>query len=110
MTTDGAWEVLVASAHALARDDDLGSALPTMLGLVRPDGSDDHRIAVDLVEDSFPTWSPDGRFLIWARHGELVVARPDGSGMVEIGPGNLPSWIRGAGPSRAARPGSRASP
>ena len=51
-------------------------------------------VAADRVEDSFPAWSPDGRFLMWARHGELVVARPDGSGMVEVGPGNFPSWIR----------------
>lgn len=60
--------------------------------LVRPDGSEDHRITNDAVEDSFPAWSPDGRFLMWARHGELVVARPDGTGRIEIGPGNFPSW------------------
>jgi GAF domain-containing protein len=34
MTTDGAREVLVASAHALAHDDDLASTLTTMLGAV----------------------------------------------------------------------------
>ena len=34
MTTDGAREVLVASAHALAHDDDLESTLSTMLGAV----------------------------------------------------------------------------
>ena len=62
--------------------------------LVRPNGTEDHRITVDHVEDGFPAWSPDGRFLMWSRHGELVVARPDGSGMVEIGPGNFPSWTR----------------
>jgi Tol biopolymer transport system component len=61
--------------------------------LVRPDGSDDHRITSDMVEDSFPAWSPDGRYLVWSRHGELVVARPDGSGMVNVGSGNFPSWV-----------------
>jgi TolB protein len=61
--------------------------------LIRPDGSGDHRITVDQVEDSFAAWSPDGRFLMWSRHGELVVARTDGSGMIDIGPGNFPSWI-----------------
>ena len=44
--------------------------------------------------DMGPAWSPDGRFLVWARHGELVVARTDGSGRVDIGPGNFPSWVR----------------
>ena len=34
MTTDGVREVLVASAHALAHDDDLESTLSTMLGAV----------------------------------------------------------------------------
>ncbi len=34
MTTDGARDVLVASAHALAHDDDLASTLTTMLGAV----------------------------------------------------------------------------
>ena len=50
-------------------------------------------LTVDQVEDSFPAWSPDSRLLMWSRHGELVVARTDGSGMVDIGPGNFPSWI-----------------
>ena len=31
---------------------------------------------------------PSGRQL-----AGLVVARPDGSGMVEIGPGNFPTWV-----------------
>ena len=34
MTTDGAREILVASAHALAHEDDLESTLSTMLGAV----------------------------------------------------------------------------
>jgi hypothetical protein len=46
-----------------------------------------------MVEDSFPAWSPDGQYLMWSRHGELVVARPDGTGMIEIGSGNFPAWI-----------------
>ena len=61
--------------------------------LVRPNGLDDHRITDDMTEDSFPTWSPDSQFLMWVRHGELVVARADGTGMIEIGPGNFPHWI-----------------
>jgi hypothetical protein len=61
--------------------------------LVHPDGSEDHRITDDHVEDAFPAWSPDRRFLMWSRHGELVVARVDGSGMIEIGAGTFPSWV-----------------
>jgi Tol biopolymer transport system component len=61
--------------------------------LVRPIGTDDRRITCDVVEDSFPAWSPDGRYLIWSRHGQLVVAQPDGSGMAPIGPGNFPAWV-----------------
>ena len=34
MTTDGAREILIASAHALAHEDDLESTLSTMLGAV----------------------------------------------------------------------------
>ena len=55
---------------------------------------EDHRITDDRVEDAFPAWSPDGRFLMWSRHGELVVARVDGSGMIEIGAGSFPSWVK----------------
>lgn len=71
---------------------EMGMGPEMEIHLVRPDGSDDHAITDDNADDSFATWSPDGRYLMWARYGELVVARPDGSGMVEIGPGNFPTW------------------
>ena len=91
---DGQWIAYHTQADYYPELGEPGQGPEMEIHLVRPDGTEDHRITVDRVEDSFPAWSPDGRFLMWSRHGELVVARPDGSGMVEIGPGNFPSWIR----------------
>ena len=91
---DGQWIAYHTQADYYPKLGEPGQGPEMEIHLVRPDGSDDHRITADRVEDSFPAWSPDGRFLMWSRHGELVVARPDGSGMVEVGPGNFPSWIR----------------
>jgi Tol biopolymer transport system component len=91
---DGAWIAYHTQADAWPRVEEAGMGNEMEIHLVRPDGSDDHRITDDSVEDSFPAWSPDGRFLMWARHGELVVARPDGSGRIDIGPGNFPTWVR----------------
>lgn len=90
---DGEWIAYHTQADYYPDLGEPGQGPEMEIHLVRPDGRDDHRITVDRVEDSFPAWSPDGRFLMWSRHGQLVVARPDGSGMVEIGPGNFPSWI-----------------
>jgi TolB protein len=91
---DGDWIAYHTQADAFPDVAEAGQGPEMEIHLVHPDGSADHRITCDDVEDSFPTWSPDGRFLIWSRHGELVAARPDGSGMIELGPGNFPSWIR----------------
>lgn len=60
--------------------------------VISPDGSADRRLTSDRVEDYFPAWSSDGRALIWSRHGQLVVAHPDGSGLTADRPGNFPDW------------------
>ncbi len=91
---DGTWIAYHTQADWFPNLGEAGMGPEMEIHLVRPDGSDDHRITNDQVEDSFPAWSPDGRFLVWSRHGQLVVARPDGSGMTELGPGNFASWIR----------------
>jgi Tol biopolymer transport system component len=91
---DGAWIAYHTQADYYPHVGESGMGPEMEIHLVHPDGSSDHAITHDNVEDSFATWSPDGRFLMWSRHGELVVARPDGSGMIEIGPGNFPWWIR----------------
>ena len=91
---DGEWIAYHTQVDAYPSLGEPGMGPEMEIQLVRPDGTGDHRITDDQVEDSFPAWSPDGRLLMWARHGELVVARPDGSGMISIGPGNFPSWVR----------------
>jgi Tol biopolymer transport system component len=91
---DGAWIAYHTQVDAYPNVGEAGQGPEMEIHLIRPDGTGDHRITNDDVQDSFPIWSPDGRFLAWARHGELVVARPDGSGMIEIGQGNFPDWIR----------------
>jgi Tol biopolymer transport system component len=90
---DGAWIAYHTQADWYPNLGESGMGPEMEIHLVHPDGTDEHRITNDGVEDSFAVWSPDGRFLMWSRHGELVVARPDGSGMVEIGSGNFPSWV-----------------
>lgn len=94
---DGTWIAYHTQADRWPNVAEAGMGDEMEIHLIRPDGRDDHRITADDIEDSFPAWSPDGRFLVWARHGQLVVARPDGSGRIEIGPGNFPSWGRGPG-------------
>jgi Tol biopolymer transport system component len=91
---DGAWIAYHTQADYYPNVGESGMGPEMEIHLVHPDGSSDHAITHDNVEDSFATWSPDGQFLMWSRHGELVVARPDGSGMIDIGPGNFPWWIR----------------
>jgi TolB protein len=90
---DGTWIAYHTQADSYPQIAEPGMGSDMEIHLIHPDGTGDHRITADTVEDSFPTWSPDGRFLMWARHGELVVARPDGTGPLAIGPGNFPSWI-----------------
>ena len=90
---DGTWIAYHTQADYYPDLGEPGMGPEMEIHLVRPDGSDDHRITVDRIEDGFATWSPDSRYLMWARHGQLVVARPDGSGLVDIGPGNFPTWI-----------------
>ena len=91
---NGGWIAYHTQADRWPEVAETGMGDEMEIHLVHPDGTSDHRITDDDVEDSFPAWSPDGRFLLWSRHGELVVARPDGSGRIEIGPGNFPSWGR----------------
>ncbi len=90
---DGSWIAYHTQVDWFPAVDEPGQGDQMEIHLVRPDGTADHRITDDQVEDSFAAWSPDGAHLMWSRHGQLVVARPDGSGRIDIGPGNFPSWI-----------------
>ena len=72
---DGGW----IAFHTQADFDVLGErgmGPELEIHLIRPDGTDDHRITDNFAEDAFAEWSSDGQYLMWVRHGELVIARP----------------------------------
>lgn len=58
------------------------------LALIRPDGTDLHRITDDRFNDRSPHWSPDGKEIVFTSNQsgrfELWSVRPDGSGRRQI--------------------------
>jgi TolB protein len=61
------------------------------LYLVRPDGSDLHRVPLDLAPGTGalnPSWSPDGTWIVFSLqrsdHAEIYMARPDGTGLRKV--------------------------
>ncbi|CAN5488682.1 hypothetical protein BH10ACT2_BH10ACT2_12930 [soil metagenome] len=89
---DGKWIAFHTQAD-FTELEERGMGPEMEIHLIHPDGTGEVRVTKNHVEDAFATWSPDGQYLMWIRHGEIVVARPDGSGLIEIGPGNFPCWI-----------------
>ena len=46
---------------------------PAQIGLIKPDGSDFRLIVDDVMNNGFPSWSPDGTRLVFKRGRQLVV-------------------------------------
>lgn len=75
------------------------------LYLVRPDGSDLHRVPLDLPAGTGalnPSWSPDGKWIVFSLQrsdqAEIYIARPDGTGLREVTgtpevQGQHPDWV-----------------
>jgi hypothetical protein len=77
--------------------------------VVRPDGSDLHRVPVSLPRGTGalnPSWSPDGTWIVFSLqrpgHAEIHMARPDGTGLRKVtGAPDVqaqhPEWIAASG-------------
>ena len=62
------------------------------LSLVRPNGDDAHTIGLD---GDVPSWSPDGKQIVYVHDGSLWVADADGSNARRLIPdGHAPAWSR----------------
>ena len=60
---------------------------------MHPDGTEAHAITKSGSDDVAPAWSPDGRYIAFARRRRLMIMRADGSGLRSLGLiGSLPTW------------------
>ena len=51
---------------------------------IRPDGAGLRRLTHNAVDDRDPSWSPDGRRIVFVRPGGIHVARADGRGVAQL--------------------------
>jgi Tol biopolymer transport system component len=60
---------------------------------MKPDGSEAHGITEPGSDDVAPAWSPDGRYIVFARGQRLMIMGADGSDVRSLGlGGSLPAW------------------
>jgi Tol biopolymer transport system component len=91
---DGRWIAYDTQADFYPRLTEPGQGPEMEIHVMRADGTDDHRITDNRVEDRFPAWSPDSAYLAWTEQGRIMVANPDGSGAAQVARGTFLSWIR----------------
>jgi TolB protein len=70
----------------------------SVIYLVDADGSNPHRITEPSPPGGWetPDWSPAGDALVVAKSGKVVIVRPDGELLADLGPGNFPDWAAGS--------------
>jgi Tol biopolymer transport system component len=77
-------------AFARERDGDVE------LYVMNPDGSGQRRLTRNMVRDSYPVWSPDGRKIAFESNWQVWVMNPDGSGQRRLtrngGRNFAPAW------------------
>jgi Tol biopolymer transport system component len=79
---DGKWIAFVDSRHVpkghkCLTDDDY--ACPSEISMIRPDGTGERQVTQPALGVGTPTWSPDGRMLVYSREGRLRLVNVDGS-------------------------------
>jgi Tol biopolymer transport system component len=68
----------------------------SQIALIKPDGSGFHAVADDGVNNGFPSWSPDGRKLVYKRGKQLVILTLENGKVFPLTDGahydNFPQW------------------
>jgi len=60
--------------------------------VMRADGTCDHRLTQNALDDAAPTWSPDGQYLAWEEHAQILLMTARGANQRFLVNGHFPSW------------------